>query len=165
MDDSTENMNFDEAPSPDTPPDDLSAEPSFEESNPSSRPTKRSVENAVRGRVPPHALDVEAALLGTMLLSRDAIADALQIVEPAHFYKPSHVHVFNAICDLYANGEPADVNTVGDSLSRRGFLDKMGGKSFLLELQAGSPAVTSSARYAKIVTEHATLRTLIGVGT
>tara|TARA_B100000959_G_scaffold287495_1_gene372839 strand:- start:194 stop:1669 length:1476 start_codon:yes stop_codon:yes gene_type:complete len=165
VDDSTENMNFDEAPSPDTPPDDLSAEPSFEESNPSSRPTKRSVENAVRGRVPPHALDVEAALLGTMLLSRDAIADALQIVEPAHFYKPSHVHVFNAICDLYANGEPADVNTVGDSLSRRGFLDKMGGKSFLLELQAGSPAVTSSARYAKIVTEHATLRTLIGVGT
>ena len=161
MDDSTENMNFDDAPVPDNPPDDLS----FEEPNSSSRSTKRTVENTVPGRVPPHALDVEAALLGTMLLSRDAIADALQIVEPEHFYKPSHVHVFNAICDLYADGEPADVNTVGDSLSRRGFLDKMGGKSFLLELQAGSPAVTSATRYAKIVTEHATLRTLIGVGT
>jgi len=161
VDDSTENMNFDDAPVPDNPPDDLS----FEEPNSSSRSTKRTVENMVPGRVPPHALDVEAALLGTMLLSRDAIADALQIVEPEHFYKPSHVHVFNAICDLYADGEPADVNTVGDSLSRRGFLDKMGGKSFLLELQAGSPAVTSATRYAKIVTEHATLRTLIGVGT
>ena len=161
MDDSTENMNFDDAPVPDNPPDDLS----FEEPNLSSRSTKRSVENTVPGRVPPHALDVEAALLGTMLLSRDAIADALQIVEPEHFYKPSHAHVFSAICDLYAEGEPADVNTVGDSLSRRGFLDKMGGKSFLLDLQAGSPAVTSANRYAKIVTEHATLRTLIGVGT
>ena len=81
MDDSTENMNFDDAPVPDNPPDDLS----FEESNSSSRSTKRSVENTVPGRVPPHALDVEAALLGTMLLSRDAIADALQIVEPEHF--------------------------------------------------------------------------------
>ena len=132
MDDSTENMNFDDVPVPDTPPDDLS----FEESNSPSRSTKRIVENTVPGRVPPHALDVEAALLGTMLLSRDAIADALQVVEPEHFYKPSHVHVFNAICDLYAEGEPADVNTVGDSLNRRGFLDNMGGKSFLLEHQA-----------------------------
>ncbi len=162
MDDSTENMNFDDAPTPDSPPDDLLNEPvpdtSFGQSN------KNSTKQSLGSRIPPQALDVEAALLGTMLLSRDAIADALQIVEPSHFYKPSHIHVFEAICDLYGAGEPADVNTVGDSLNRRGYLEKMGGKSFLLELQAGSPSVTSAARYAKIVTEHATLRTLIGVG-
>jgi len=162
VDDSTENMNFDDAPTPDSPPDDLLndlvPDTSF------GQPNKNSTKQSLGSRIPPQALDVEAALLGTMLLSRDAIADALQIVEPSHFYKPSHIHVFEAICDLYGAGEPADVNTVGDSLSRRGYLEKMGGKSFLLELQAGSPSVTSAARYAKIVTEHATLRTLIGVG-
>ena len=162
MDDSTENMNFDDAPTPDSPPDDLLndlvPDTSF------GQPNKNSTKQSLGSRIPPQALDVEAALLGTMLLSRDAIADALQIVEPSHFYKPSHIHVFEAICDLYGAGEPADVNTVGDSLNRRGYLEKMGGKSFLLELQAGSPSVTSAARYAKIVTEHATLRTLIGVG-
>ena len=162
MDDSTENMNFDDAPTPDSPPDDLLNEPVSDTSF--GQPNKNSTKQSLGSRIPPQALDVEAALLGTMLLSRDAIADALQIVEPSHFYKPSHIHVFEAICDLYGAGEPADVNTVGDSLNRRGYLEKMGGKSFLLELQAGSPSVTSAARYAKIVTEHATLRTLIGVG-
>ncbi len=162
MDDSTENMNFDDAPTPDSPPDDLLNELVPDTSF--GQPNKNSTKQSLGSRIPPQALDVEAALLGTMLLSRDAIADALQIVEPSHFYKPSHIHVFEAICDLYGAGEPADVNTVGDSLNRRGYLEKMGGKSFLLELQAGSPSVTSAARYAKIVTEHATLRTLIGVG-
>ncbi len=162
MDDSTENMNFDDAPTPDSPPDDLLSESVPDTSF--GQPNKNSTKQSLGSRIPPQALDVEAALLGTMLLSRDAIADALQIVEPSHFYKPSHIHVFEAICDLYGAGEPADVNTVGDSLNRRGYLEKMGGKSFLLELQAGSPSVTSAARYAKIVTEHATLRTLIGVG-
>ena len=162
VDDSTENMNFDDAPTPDSPPDDLLNEPVPDTSF--GQPNKNSTKQSLGSRIPPQALDVEAALLGTMLLSRDAIADALQIVEPSHFYKPSHIHVFEAICDLYGAGEPADVNTVGDSLNRRGYLEKMGGKSFLLELQAGSPSVTSAARYAKIVTEHATLRTLIGVG-
>ncbi len=162
VDDSTENMNFDDAPTPDSPPDDLLNELVPDTSF--GQPNKNSTKQSLGSRIPPQALDVEAALLGTMLLSRDAIADALQIVEPSHFYKPSHIHVFEAICDLYGAGEPADVNTVGDSLNRRGYLEKMGGKSFLLELQAGSPSVTSAARYAKIVTEHATLRTLIGVG-
>ncbi|MAT36994.1 MAG: replicative DNA helicase [Acidimicrobiaceae bacterium] len=155
-------MNFDDAPTPDSPPDDLLNELVPDTSF--GQPNKNSTKQSLGSRIPPQALDVEAALLGTMLLSRDAIADALQIVEPSHFYKPSHIHVFEAICDLYGAGEPADVNTVGDSLNRRGYLEKMGGKSFLLELQAGSPSVTSAARYAKIVTEHATLRTLIGVG-
>jgi len=162
VDDSTENMNFDDAPTPDSPPDDLLNELVPDTSF--GQPNKNSTKQSLGSRIPPQALDVEAALLGTMLLSRDAIADALQIVEPSHFYKPSHIHVFEAICDLYGAGEPADVNTVGDSLNRRGYLEKMGGKSFLLELQAGSPSVTSASRYAKIVTEHATLRTLIGVG-
>ncbi|HBM55402.1 MAG TPA: replicative DNA helicase, partial [Acidimicrobiaceae bacterium] len=57
-------------------------------------------------------LDAEASLLGAMLLSRGAIADAIEILEPDHFYKPSHGHVFEAISTLYGSGEPADPVTV-----------------------------------------------------
>ncbi len=122
------------------------------------RPTGRSSV----GRVPPHNLDAEASLLGAMLLSRDAIADALEVVVAEHFYKPSHAHVFEAICGLYASGEPADPVTVAEALTRAGLLDQIGGPGLLLELQASTPATSSAGKYARITQEHATLRSLIG---
>ena len=114
------------------------------------------------GRVPPHNLDAESSLLGAMLLSRDAIADALEVVVAEHFYKPSHAHVFEAICGLYASGEPADPVTVAEALTRAGLLDQIGGPGLLLELQASTPATSSAGKYARITQEHATLRSLIG---
>tara|TARA_B100000678_G_scaffold15318_1_gene12099 strand:- start:364 stop:1737 length:1374 start_codon:yes stop_codon:yes gene_type:complete len=122
------------------------------------RPTGRSSV----GRVPPHNLDAESSLLGAMLLSRDAIADALEVVVAEHFYKPSHAHVFEAICGLYASGEPADPVTVAEALTRAGLLDQIGGPGLLLELQASTPATSSAGKYARITQEHATLRSLIG---
>ena len=107
-------------------------------------------------------LDAEASLLGAMLLSRDAIADALEVVNAEHFYKPSHGHVFEAICGLYSSGEPADPVTVAEALSRSGLLDQIGGPGLLLELQASTPATSSAPKYARIIQEHATLRGLIG---
>ncbi|HIM66469.1 MAG TPA: replicative DNA helicase, partial [Acidimicrobiia bacterium] len=112
--------------------------------------------------MPPQNIDAEASLLGAMLLSRDAIADALEIVSAEHFYKPSHGHVFDAICGLYASGEPADSVTVAEALSRAGLLQGIGGPGLLLELQASTPATSSAAKYARIIHEHATLRGLIG---
>jgi len=97
-----------------------------------------------------------------MLLSRDAIADALEVVAAGHFYKPSHGHVFEAICGLYAAGEPADPVTVAEALTRADLLDQIGGPGLLLELQASTPATSSAAKYATIVHEHAMLRSLIG---
>ena len=97
-----------------------------------------------------------------MLLSRDAIADALEVVAAEHFYKPSHAHVFEAICGLYSAGEPADPVTVAEALTRAGVLDQIGGPGLLLELQASTPATSSAGKYARITQEHATLRGLIG---
>ena len=97
-----------------------------------------------------------------MLLSRDAIADALEVVVAEHFYKPSHAHVFEAICGLYASGEPADPVTVAEALTRAGLLDQIGGPGLLLELQASTPATSSAGKYARITQEHAILRSLIG---
>jgi replicative DNA helicase len=115
------------------------------------------------GRTPPSNLQAEASLLGAMLLSRDAIADAIEIVAAEHFYKPAHTHVFEAILSLYSAGEPADPVTVGEELERAGLLEAIGGLGLLVELQATTPAISSAAKYARIVHECAMLRQLIGV--
>ncbi|MGH7749796.1 MAG: DnaB-like helicase N-terminal domain-containing protein, partial [Candidatus Dormibacteria bacterium] len=84
------------------------------------------------GRVPPHNLDAEQSLLGAMLLSRDAIAAAVETTKADDFYKPSHSHLFDAITSLYARGEPADPVTVADELGRAGLLEPLGGLSRLI---------------------------------
>ena len=70
------------------------------------------------GRVPPHNLQAEESLLGAMMLSRDAIAVAVQTVGAGDFYKPAHAHVFDAVSALYASGEPVDGVTVAEQLRR-----------------------------------------------
>jgi replicative DNA helicase len=115
------------------------------------------------GRVPPHNLDAEASLLGAMLLSRDAIASAVEIVRADDFYKPAHGHVYEAILSLYGAGEPADPVTVAEELRRAGVLDAIGGPATLVSLQTATPATSNAGRYATIVEEHALLRRLIGV--
>jgi replicative DNA helicase len=114
-------------------------------------------------RVPPHNLDAEQSLLGAMLLSRDAIAAAMETCSTDDFYKPAHAHIFDAINTLYNVGEPADPVTVADELTRAGLLEAVGGLAALVELQADTPATTNAARYARIVEEHALLRRLIAV--
>ncbi|GIU84665.1 MAG: hypothetical protein KatS3mg008_1440 [Acidimicrobiales bacterium] len=115
------------------------------------------------GRVPPHDLDAEASLLGAMLLDRDAIAAAVEIVEANDFYKPAHAHIFEAICSLYASGEAVDPVTVADELRRAGLLDAVGGPATLVSLQAATPAISNAAHYARIVEELSLLRRLISV--
>ena len=130
----------------------------------------QSIEDARRrqgttssGRVPPHDLQAEESLLGAMLLSRDAIVEAVDICGEADFYKPAHGHVFEAVCSLYSQGEPADPVTVADELRRANLLESVGGPAALVSLQANTPAISNAPRYARIVEEHAILRRLIGV--
>ncbi|MCC5954075.1 MAG: replicative DNA helicase [Acidimicrobiia bacterium] len=115
------------------------------------------------GRVPPHDLQAEESLLGAMLLSRDAIAVASELLSPDDFYKPAHSHVFEAICSLTAAGEPSDAVTVADELRRAGVLDAIGGPALLIALQAGTPATSNAGHYARIIEEHSLLRRLIKV--
>jgi replicative DNA helicase len=114
-------------------------------------------------RVPPHNLQAEESLLGAMLLSKDAIASAVETVGVDDFYKPAHAHIYEAITSLYGAGEPSDPVTVAEELRRAGLLDAIGGQGALVGLQANTPATTSAGRYAKIVEEHALLRRMIYV--
>jgi len=116
------------------------------------------------GRTPPHNIQVEQSLLGVLLLSRDAIASALEVVEAGHFYRPAHQHIFEAITTLYGAGDEADVVTVADLLDRSGLLAGIGGAAMLMDLQAQAPAITGARKYADIVRENSLLRRLISVG-
>ena len=116
-----------------------------------------------RSRSLPNDLQAEESLLGAMLLSRDAIAAATEILSADDFYKPAHGHIFDAITTLNAAGEPADVSTVSDVLRRAGLLEAIGGPATLVMLQSATPATSNAGRYAKIVEEHALLRRLIRV--
>jgi replicative DNA helicase len=98
-----------------------------------------------------------------MLLSRDAISAAVETCRSEDFYRPAHTHTFDAICSLYAQGEPADPVTVADELRRADLLEAAGGPGNLVALQANTPAIANAAHYARIVQEHALLRRLIGV--
>jgi len=126
--------------------------------------TRSAADPTPPGRLPPHDLEAEESLLGAMLLSKDAVVTAVEIVASADFYKPAHAHVFDAICGLFGRGDPADPVTVADELRRADQLEYVGGPGTLIALQAATPATGNAGRYARIVEELALLRRLVGVG-
>ncbi|MGI8631612.1 MAG: DnaB-like helicase N-terminal domain-containing protein [Solirubrobacterales bacterium] len=110
------------------------------------------IQAAIGDRALPCDLDAEEALLGAMLLRKDAIAAALETgVAAGDFFKIEHGDVFEAVTKLAAQGEPADVVTVADELRRAGVLDRVGGPGALVSLQIATPATSSAGCYARIV--------------
>lgn len=100
-----------------------------------------------------------------MLLSKDAIADVVEVLQPEDFYRPAHQTVYETILDLYSRGEPADAVTVSAELQRRGELVRLGGAPYLHTLIATVPTAANAAYYAEIVGEKAVLRRLVEAGT
>ena len=117
------------------------------------------------GRTPPQDLAAEQSVLGGMLLSKDAIADVVEEIQPDDFYKPAHQAIYDVILDLYARGEPADAVTVAAELDRRGDLRRAGGAPYLHTLISTVPTAANAGYYAQIVAEKAVLRRLVDAGT
>ncbi|KIA66494.1 replicative DNA helicase [Nocardia vulneris] len=117
------------------------------------------------GRQPPHDMAAEQSVLGGMLLSKDAIADVIEVMRPGDFYRPAHQAVYDTILDLYGRGEPADPVTVAAGLDRRGELKRIGGPPYLVTLTQTVPTAANASFYAEIVAEKAILRRLVEAGT
>ncbi|KQU35932.1 MULTISPECIES: replicative DNA helicase [unclassified Rhodococcus (in: high G+C Gram-positive bacteria)] len=117
------------------------------------------------GRQPPQDMAAEQSVLGGMLLSKDAIADVLEVLRPGDFYRPAHQMVYDAILDLYGRGDPADPVTVSAELERRGELKRIGGPPYLVTLTQTVPTAANASFYAEIVVEKAILRRLVEAGT
>jgi len=116
-------------------------------------------------RTPPQDLAAEQGVLGGMLLSKDAIADVIDVVKGRDFYKPAHELIFDSILDLYGRGEPADAVTVSAELTKRGELSRIGGAPYLHTLMSSVPTAANAGYYAVIVRERAILRRLVEAGT
>ena len=116
-------------------------------------------------RTPPQDVAAEQSVLGGMLLSKDAIADVVEVVRGHDFYRPAHELVYETVLDLYGRGEPADAVTVSAELQKRGELTRVGGAPYLHTLISSVPTAANAGYYARIVRETAVLRRLIEAGT
>jgi replicative DNA helicase len=107
----------------------------------------------------------EAAVLGAMMVSKDAIGEVVEIVSGSDFYRPAHEQIFEAVIDLYGRGEPADAITVVEELTKRGQLAGVGGHIYIHELLASVSIASNAVYYAEIVHDKAVLRRLVEAAT
>ncbi|MGB9768141.1 replicative DNA helicase [Dictyoglomus turgidum] len=119
----------------------------------------------ILGRVPPHNEEAEQAVLGAMLLSRDAIAKVIEILNPDSFYYEHHGIIFRIIVELFEKGLPVDLVSVTEELRSRNLLERVGGSVYLASLLDVVPTAANVEYYANIVAEKALLRRLITAGT
>ena len=123
------------------------------------------IRDALFDRVPPHDDDAEMAVLGGMLMSKDAIGEVSQMIDVTDFYQPKHQTIYDAIIGLFSASQPVDVVLVANKLLADGDLDKVGGADYLHSLVASVPTAANATYYADIVHQRAVLRNVIAAGT
>lgn len=113
------------------------------------------------GRIPPHDLEAEQAIIGSMLTDKDAVISALEVLKIDDFYREDNKLIFEAIVNIYNRAEPIDIITVKAELESMGKLEQIGGLEYLAELPEKVPTTANASKYIKIVEEKSNLRKLI----
>ena len=116
-------------------------------------------------RVPPQSIDAEMSVLGAMLIKKEAITQAQELLKADDFYREAHRLVYDAMLELAGNGEPVDLVTLTEALRKKEILEKVGGISFLTQLANYTPTAANIVYHAKIVKEKSELRHLIDAAT
>ncbi|HEV2127243.1 MAG TPA: replicative DNA helicase [Thermomicrobiales bacterium] len=116
-------------------------------------------------RLPPHNIEAEQSVLGSLLIDRDAIIRVASYLKVEDFYVSANATIYSAIRDLYNRREPTDFVTLSDELERREMLDDIGGVGYLSSLLSAVPTAVHVEYYGRIVERTATLRRLIDAGT
>jgi replicative DNA helicase len=114
--------------------------------------------------MPPHNLEAEASVLGSLMLDRNAIVRVADFLRPEDFYLDHHAQVYRAVLNLYDRADPIDLLTIAAELETMRVLERIGGQAFLAELQSGVPTAANVEYYGHLVEEGATKRKLIGAG-
>ena len=120
---------------------------------------------ALPERVPPQNIEAEQAVLGAMLIKKEAIAEVQEILQPDDFYREAHRIVYEAMVQLQNNDEDVDLVTLTEQLRKSEQLDKIGGLAFITQLANAVPTAANVVYHAKIVKEKAELRSLINAAT
>lgn len=121
--------------------------------------------STMMAKVPPQSLEAEQSVLGAMLIQREAISKAVDLIRTEDFYRESHRKIFGVIVGLFEKGQEADLITVSEALKATASLEQVGGLAYLTELTGLVPTAAHVEYYAKIVAEKALLRNIITVST
>ena len=113
------------------------------------------------GKVPPHDIEAEQAIIGSMLTDKDAVISAIEVLKEEDFYREDNRAIYSAILNLYNRAEPVDIITVKAELEAMGKFEQVGGLEYLAELPEKVPTTANAQKYIKIVEEKSTLRNLI----
>ena len=113
------------------------------------------------GKVPPHDVEAEQAVLGSMLTDKDAVISAIEVLKEDDFYRTDNKSIYEAIMNLYNRAEPIDLITVKAELESLGKFEQVGGLEYLASLPDKVPTTANAMKYIKIVEEKSTLRNLI----
>lgn len=113
------------------------------------------------GKVPPHDIEAEQAILGCMLTDKDSVIDAIEVLKEDAFYREDNRAIYSAILSLYSKSEPIDLITVKAELVEAGNFERVGGLEYLASLPERVPTTSNVDKYIKIVEEKAMLRSLI----
>lgn len=113
------------------------------------------------GKIPPHDIDAEQAVLGSMLTDKDAVNSAIEVLKEDAFYRNDNQAIYQAIINLYNKSEPIDIITLKDELESMDKFEQVGGYEYLASLPDKVPTTANVQKYIKIVEEKALLRKLI----
>ena len=112
-------------------------------------------------KIPPHDIDAEQAVLGSMLTDREAVNAAIEVLKEEAFYREDNRAIYQAIVNLYNKSEPIDIITLKDELESMGKFEQVGGFDYLASLPDKVPTTANVQKYIKIVEEKSILRNLI----
>lgn len=113
------------------------------------------------GPVPPHSLQAEACVLGSIMLDPEVLAEIAGVVSEADFWSPAHREIFQACQNLDRRSAPIDLMTVAEELRASGKLEAIGGTEFLARLVELTPSPANAPHYARVVADYARLRRLL----
>lgn len=113
------------------------------------------------GKVPPHDIEAEQAVIGSMLTDKDAVVDSIEVLKPDDFYRQDNKTIYEAITNLYNRAEPIDIITVKAELISLGKFEAVGGLEYLAVLPDKVPTTANVEKYIRIVEEKSILRKLI----
>ena len=119
------------------------------------------MEETLQDRIPPHSIEAEQSVLGSIFLDPETVVNVLEYLETSDFYRKNHQIIFDAILQLNNRNEAIDVVTIANELDTKNQLENAGGMEYLAELAVAVPTSANVEYYAKIVEEKSILRNLI----
>ncbi|MES2732782.1 MAG: replicative DNA helicase [Bacteroidota bacterium] len=125
-----------------------------------SRPANRMMDVGL-GKIPPQALDLEEAVLGALMIEKDALTTVVDILKPQSFYKDAHQRIYNAILTLFKNSEPVDLRTVAMQLRKTAELEIAGGAFYITELTSRVNSAANIEYHARIIAQMSIKRDMI----